>query len=82
MGARLHQLFVPPLAHLFALLHDDDLVGVHDGGDIVGDYQNDAIFSQLLDCLHDDPLAFSVQRTGSLVEDKDFWVFIEGPSDC
>ena len=54
-----------------AVLHDDDLVGVFDGGEPMRDDQRRAIAHELDQRLLDAPLGFVVERRRGLVEDQD-----------
>ena len=68
------QLLVGALLDDASVVEDDDLVGIADGGEAVG---NDESGAPLHDAVHaalDELLGTGVDGGGCLVEDKDGWV--------
>ena len=66
-----HQFGVRALLGDAALLHDDDAVGVFDGGQAVRDDQRGAVLHQPGQRLLDETLRFRVERARRLVEKQD-----------
>src|SRR5699024_6802402 len=69
------------LLHDATLLHDDDDVGVADGGEAVRDDEGGAARAQFIHRLLDEHLSAGVDRAGGLVQDEDLGVGEEGPGD-
>ena len=67
-GARLEQLVVRAARHHPSLVHHDDLIGMQDGRQPVGDDDLRHLAAELLDRLLDGALALRVQLAGALVE--------------
>ena len=65
-----------------ATVHDDDFVGVADGGEAVGDDDAGAALHELVEGLLDDVFALGVEGTGGFVEDEDGRVFEDGAGDA
>ena len=61
-----------------AVVHNDDFVGVADGGEAVGDDDAGAPQHELVEGLLDGVLALGVEGAGGLVEDEDGRVFEYG----
>ena len=55
-------------------VHDDDLVGVFDGGQAVGNHDGGAVFAQLVQRILDVVFSHVVQRRGCLVENQNRWI--------
>ena len=68
------------LGHLATLQHDD-LVGIDDGGQAVGDDQRGAVFRHLLQRRLDLVLGEAVERRGGFVEDQDGRALENGARD-
>jgi len=64
-----------------ALLEDDDLVGVLDGGEPVGDDHGRPLGEEALHVLHDGALVVGIERAGRLVEEDVLGVLVDGPCD-
>ena len=60
---------------------DEDLVGVNDGGETVGDDQAGAVLSGELDLGLDGLFGDRVERGGGLVEDQNGRIFEQGAGD-
>src|SRR6185437_9481913 len=60
---------------------DDDLVGMADGAEPVGDDYAGAVFHHLIDSVLYEAFAFGVERGGGFVEDEDGGIFQEGACD-
>ena len=54
-----------------AFLHDQDLVGIADGGKAVGDDEGGATLDEILEGKLDEMLGFGIDRSGGVVEDED-----------
>ena len=65
-----------------AFVQDDDLVGVLDGAEAVGDGDGGAAGHELLEGLLDAALGLGVERGGGLVEDEDGRVLEDGAGDA
>ena len=64
-----HQFLVGSRLHDTAGLHDQDAIGVHNGGEAVGDDHPRRV--QLPHAGRDNRLRGVIERTGSLVEEQD-----------
>ena len=64
-----------------AAFEDEDLVGVADGGEAVGDDEARAVFHQMVEGFLDETLGGGVNTGGGFVEDEDRRVFQEGTGD-
>src|SRR5262245_19427463 len=64
-----------------ALVHDDDLVGVLDGGQAMRDHQRGAVAHEFDQRGLDAPLGFIVESRRGLVEDQDGRVLEQGARD-
>ena len=64
-----------------AALHDDNAVGVADGGQAVGDDDHGAVAAQLDQGVLDGPLGLVVEGRGGLVEEQDGRVAQKGPGN-
>jgi hypothetical protein len=62
-------------------VHDQDAVGVDDGGQPMGDDQRGVVLRHLRQGLLDGLLGVAVQRRGGLVEDHDARALEDGPGD-
>jgi hypothetical protein len=67
----LEQLAVRAALDDAAVVHDQDLVGVHDGGETVRDDQRGVAAGDAVQLGLDRFLRFRVERRGRLVEDQD-----------
>ena len=74
-SAFFHQLLVGTAFGDVLIIDDDDLVGVPDGGQPVGDGDGGTVFRQLLQTLLDVALAFIIKGAGGLVQDQDGRIF-------
>lgn len=64
-----------------AVLQDDDLVGVLDRGQPVGDRERRAVLREAVEAALDEHLRLRVHVAGGLVEHEDLGVFEDGPRD-
>src|SRR4051794_13909422 len=64
-----------------AVLEDDDLVGVADGGEAVGDDEGGAAGHEVVEGVEEESLAFAVEGAGGFVQDEHGGVFEEGSGD-
>ena len=64
-----------------AVLQDENTVGTDDAGEPVGDYQGSTALHEAVQGFLDDGLVLGVHAGQGLVEDKDWGVLQEGPSD-
>ncbi len=62
-------------------LHDQDLVGVADGGEAVGDDEGGAAVDEVLEGELDEMLGFGIDRGGGVVEDEDAGVHEQDAGD-
>lgn len=60
---------------------DDDLVGIPDGGETVGDGDGGAVSGELLQAFLDVAFTFIVQGAGGLIQDQDRRIFKEYPGN-
>ena len=65
----------------FALVHDQDEVGVLEGTEAVGDDEGGAALDDLLHGLVDPVLGLRVHAGGGVVQDEDGWVQHQSPGD-
>ena len=67
--------------HEAPLVQDGDPLGLHYGGEAVGDDEHRAAIHHAVEGLLDEALALRVERTRRLVEEKNGRVAQEGPRD-
>ena len=75
------ELLVRAALHDAAGVEHDDLVGVADGGEPVGDHQHRPLPHEPLDRLLHQPLRLGIERAGRFVEDEDRRIAKQGPGD-
>src|SRR3954451_20402219 len=63
------ELFVAAGFGYVAVLEDDDLVGVADGGEAVGDDEGGAAFHEPVEGVEEEAFAFAVEGAGGFVQD-------------
>lgn len=66
----------------FALVHDEDLVGIDDCAQPVSDDDTGSACHEGVEGALDSALGFRIEGAGSFVEDDDLRVFEEDASDC
>ena len=76
-----HQLFMGAPLDDAAVLHHQDLIGVLDGGQPVGDGEDGLSFRQGGQGLLDQVFVLRVHAGSGLVQDDDGRVFQDGPGD-
>ena len=72
VGAALGDLAIP---------QDDDFVGVHHGGEAMGDHQGGALAGEAAQSGLDVLLRAGVQRGGGFIQNKDAWVLQDRAGD-
>lgn len=78
-SAHRHQLSVGALFGNAPTLHDDDPVGMLDGGQAVRNDQGGTSLHQALQGVLYQPFGFGVQRRGGFVQDQDGGVLVQRP---
>ncbi len=62
-------------------VHDDDAIGMLDGGQTMGNHERGAITLQRLERFLHAPLGFGIERRGGLVQHENRRVLQQGPRD-
>ena len=76
-----NQIFVGSLFYDATVLHDENLVGVPDGRETMGDDQRSPAAHQVRERILNQPLAFGVECGCGFVEDQDRRILEHGPRD-
>ena len=66
-----HEFVVGAFFHFLAFVHDDEAVGLVEGGEAVGDGDGGAAFDEVVQRFLDFALGFGIDRGGGFVEDED-----------
>src|SRR3954471_3678804 len=69
-AALLHQLTVPAGFHDPPVIKDDDLVGMHDRAETMGNHEAGPAGPQAFQALMDEPFAFAIEIAGGLVQNQ------------
>ena len=63
------------------LLHDQDLIGIADGGEAVGDDEGGASVDEVLEGELDEMLGFGIDRGGGIIQDEDAGIHEQDAGD-
>lgn len=62
-----------------AMVHNQDLIDVHDGGQTVRNHERRAASRQAAQRRINGPLRTRIERRGGLIEDEQAWTLEQGP---
>ena len=65
-----------------AIIHDDNLVGIHDRTDTLGNDNFGGIRNFLAECLADQRISLGIYRTGTVIQNKNFRLTQDGPGNA